>query len=84
MPTIGSGDFTFLTEDLKRQREIAQEALQEAKRIDELIAKSENAALKEELSKAKEKLLNIARNLAANATHTSSMATITISGVGRK
>jgi len=77
MPT----DFSFLNEDLRRQR-VAQEALDEAKRLDDLIAKSGDDSLKPELTKAKDKLLNIAKELAANATHTSTAATITFSDVG--
>jgi hypothetical protein len=81
MPTVG--DFSFLSEDLRRQRELAQKALDEAKRIDDLIDKSADEHFKAELTKAKEKLLEIASGLAANATHTSTAATITFSGVGR-
>jgi hypothetical protein len=84
MPTVPA-DFSFLSEDIKRQREIAEEALAEAKRLDSVIASSSNdPVLTEQLSKAKEKLLQIAGGLAANASHTSLAATVTIStGAGR-
>ena len=80
MPTIPS-DFNFLTEDIRRQREIAKEALDEAKRIDAVIEKTTDLAFKEELEKTKERLLNITRGLVANVTLTSTAATVTLTGM---
>ncbi len=77
-------DFSFLSDELRRQRELAQEALDEAKRIDKILAGIDEPKVKEALTMTKETLLNLASGLAANATSTSSAATITLSGVGIK
>jgi hypothetical protein len=79
MPSVPS-DFSFLTTDIRRQREIAQEALDEAKRIDAIIDKTTDATVKEELKKTKERLLKITRGLVDNVTHTSTAATVTLTG----
>jgi hypothetical protein len=83
MPAV-PGDFSFLNDDLRRQREIAREALEAAKRIDELLKVTTTIELssKEKLEDAKKTLLSVASQLAENATHTSSLATITFSGAG--
>jgi hypothetical protein len=66
-----------LRDDLAGQRKIAEQALEEAKRLDTTLKTTEDSKAKEELERAKATLINIARELAANATHTSSAATIT-------
>ena len=68
-------DLSFLNKDVKRQQEIAQEALEEAKRLDELLqSKDVPEALKPKLEKTKQSLLRVARDLATNATLTSNSA----------
>jgi len=71
-----------VSRDLKRQEEIAQEALDEAKRLDEVL-KDPNVApeVRRELEQAKIKFVRIARDLAANTTHTSSEAITVISSI---
>jgi hypothetical protein len=82
-------DFSFLTEDVRRQREIAQEALEEARKIDALLRDTTNVSfatnttLKETLESTKKTLLKVAADLATNAISTSS-ATITFLGAGYK
>ena len=72
-------DFTFLTEDVRRQREIAERTLDEAKKLNALLSESSmDPKIKAELEKTKETLINLARGLAVNATSTSSSAAITL------
>jgi hypothetical protein len=77
-------DLTFLSTDVRRQREIAQSALEEAKRLDELL-KSSNPPpeFKEELERAKGTLLQVAKELAANVSTTSTIASNVISNLKR-
>lgn len=75
-------DLSFLRDDLQRQREIAEQALGEAKRIDEILRTSDDPKAKEELEKVKAVFIDIARGLAANATSTSTAATVTVFGAG--
>jgi hypothetical protein len=79
-----SADFSFLSDDVRRQRELAQEALDEAKRLSELLngKRTLDPDLKENLEKTKDRLLSVARNLAANAASTSSAATIALLNSG--
>jgi hypothetical protein len=83
-------DFSFLIDDVRRQREIAQEALEQARKIDALLREATNASLatntsvKETLENTKKTLLKVADDLAANAISTSSAATITFLGAGFK
>jgi uncharacterized membrane protein YgaE (UPF0421/DUF939 family) len=77
-------DFSFLSEDVRRQREIAEQALEEAKRVDALLKDTTDPKLKGELEKTRETLLNVARGLAVNATSTSSAATIKLWGACEK
>ena len=66
------GAMTFLTDDVRKQREIAQKALEDARQIDELLKKGiEDAQAREALERAKSGLVGVARELAANATNTS-------------
>jgi hypothetical protein len=70
-------NITLLTESVRRQREIAQEALDEAREIDDILQTLDiNPELKGRLEKAKSKALKIASDLAANATSTSSSAQV--------
>jgi multidrug resistance efflux pump len=70
-------NFVYLLRDVKRQRELAQKALAEAKRIDEILkANPEN---REELETARNKWLEMARDLAENANATSTTASTSIS-----
>jgi len=77
-------DFSFLSEDVRRQREFAEQALEEAKRVDALLKDTTDPKLQLGLENTKKVLLDLARNLTANATSTSSAATITFTGVGIK
>jgi hypothetical protein len=61
-----------LTESARRQREIAQEALDEAKEIDALLRDVKDRKIRERLEKRKTGVLKVARELVANATSTSS------------
>jgi len=66
------GALTFLTDDVRKQREIAQKALEDARQIDGLLKKGiEDAQAREALERAKSGLVGVARELAANATNTS-------------
>ena len=82
-------DFSFLNEDVRRQREIAQEAWEEAKKIDALLKDTTNVSLaanpdlKVTLESTKNTLLKVAGDLVTNAISTSS-ATITFLGAGYK
>ena len=73
-----SADFGFLLQDVRRQRELAQEALGEAKRIDELLKADPNISNRQELEVTKQKWLKMARELAENASTTSQAGTTTI------
>lgn len=75
-----SADFSFLSDDVRRQRELAQEALDEAKRLSELLngKTTMDPELKKNLEKTKDRLLNVARSLAVNAASTSSAATVAL------
>jgi len=65
---------TFLSEDIRRQQEMAQEALNEAKRVDDLLRKDATRPedLKKGLEETRRVLIGLARGLAANSTITSS------------
>jgi len=71
-------DFSFLTKDIARQRELAQQALEEAKRIDSLL-QNPNVQNRQELEQAKQKWLDLAKSLAENITVTSNAASTSIS-----
>jgi hypothetical protein len=66
---------TFLSEDIRKQREIAQKALDDAKEIDGLLKRGiEDAQARQALERAKSGLIGVARDLAINATNTSASA----------
>jgi len=75
-PTV---NFGFLFQDVKRQRELAQRALDEAKGIEETL--KTNPGNREELEAARDKWLQLARELAENANATSTAASTTISTI---
>lgn len=83
MPRPAIVDFSFLSEDVRRQREIAEQALAEAKRVDELLKETTEPKIKEGLEKTKKTLLDVASGLAVNATSTST-ATVTVLGAVTK
>ncbi len=68
--------FSFLSEDLRRQQELAQSALEEAERIDRLLKEGAISDLraKESLEHARSALLKVARGLASNVSSTSTFA----------
>lgn len=68
----------LLVEDVRRQKEIAQEALNEAKQIDDLIKHLDDSELKAKLELRKAGVLKIARELVANAATTSSSVATTL------
>ena len=71
-----------LVDDARRQREIAREALNEAKQIDALLQEvKDNPALKQKLEDRKAGILKVARDLVANATATSSSVASTLSTI---
>ena len=75
---VQSLDFRFLHSDVKRQRELAQEALAEAVRIDEILKADQAGSDHAELEKAKKKFLEMANALAENAIRTSTSGSTTI------
>lgn len=77
-------DLSFLTDDVKRQREIAQNALEEAKRIDGSMQNATDPEMKEHLKAVKEKFLSLARDLATNASTTSSSAINVVGGLNTR
>jgi predicted transcriptional regulator len=75
---------TLLVEDVRRQKEIAQEALNEAKQIDDLIKHlGDNVELKAKLEQRKAGVLKIARELVANAATTSSSLAATLDTIAQ-
>ena len=70
-----------LVDDVRRQREFAQKALDEAKQLDEVIKKVDDTELKARLEQSKEAMLTLARGLVANATHTSSSIQTTLTTI---
>jgi hypothetical protein len=77
-------DFGFLFQDVKRQRELAQQALNEAKCIDELLKEEPDNPRKPQLEEAKRKWLDMARSLAENANTTSLSGLTVISAIIRR
>jgi hypothetical protein len=81
-------DLKFLSLDIKRQQEIAQKALDEAKKLDIVLSNAAAGSpdakeLKEKLQEAKETLLQVARELAVNANTTSSSAITVVSSLAK-
>jgi hypothetical protein len=65
----------FLVDDIRRQREIAEDALKRAKEFDDMLANPNlSPEQKSALEKAKDGFLYVARELAANTTSTTSSA----------
>jgi len=72
---MASEGLTFLMEDIRKQREIAQKALESARAIDSLLKRGvEDLKAREALEHAKSGLVGVARELAANAGNTSTSA----------
>jgi hypothetical protein len=61
---------SVLTQDIQRQKEAAEKALNQAKEIEKKMGANSDPILKE----ARDTLVEIARHLAANTTSTSSAA----------
>jgi hypothetical protein len=61
---------SVLTQDIQRQKEAAEKALNQAKELDKKMGANSDPILKE----ARDTLVEIARQLAANTTSTSSAA----------
>ena len=72
-----SQDLTFLSVDIKRQQEIAQEVSEEAERLDTLLTETTiSPELKPKLEEIKDSLQRVARGLARNAAALSTSALI--------
>ena len=72
---MASEGLAFLMEDIRKQREIAQKALESARAIDSLLRRGvEDLQAREALEHAKSGLVGVARELAANAGNTSTSA----------
>jgi hypothetical protein len=71
-------NITLLTESVRRQREIAQEALEQAKGIDAILPEIKDPEVRKKLEKAKEGILQVAHGLAVNATSTSTSVVSTL------
>ena len=72
---MASEGLTFLMEDIRKQREIAQKALESARAIDSLLKRGvEDLQAREALEHAKSGLVGVARELAANVGNTSTSA----------
>ncbi len=65
----------LLTQDIKRQKDVAEEALRKAQELDRVLQDpNTDQRAKDQLQQARNTLLEIARSLAANTTSTSSAA----------
>jgi hypothetical protein len=73
-----AADLAFLLRDVRRQRELAQQALDEAKRIDEILKVAPATPNRDELVASKQKWLEMARELAENANTTSQAGSTSI------
>lgn len=71
-------NFSFLSDAVQRQRELAQKALDEAKRLDGLIATESDSGKKQLLEKEQKKWLDFARSLAVSANTTATSGTLAI------
>lgn len=75
-------DLTALTESVRKQREIAQEALEQAKQIEDVLKTTSDPKTKEALEKIKASTLKITRDLVDSVSTTSSAVTHTITFIG--
>ena len=72
-----------LSASVRKQREIAQGALDEAKKVDELLkAVDLDPRTKETLEKIKAGILKVTRELVANTASTSAVVASTLSSIG--
>jgi predicted ribonuclease YlaK len=67
---------------IRKQREIAQNALDEARKIDELLKAETNPQKKQDLERMKEGVVTIVRHLMDNTEATSAVVVKTISSIG--
>jgi hypothetical protein len=73
-------DFRFLENDVETQKRIAREALDEAKKLDAELSRSDlTGPARTALEEAKRALIRLARETANNANSTSSSAIFTMS-----
>jgi hypothetical protein len=77
-------DFSFLQRDVIRHRELAQDAQEEARRIETLLATESDPARRAELERSKQKWIDVATALAQNITDTSTAASSTLSTIVKK
>jgi hypothetical protein len=78
---MASSSFKFLNDDIERQRQMAREALEKAKALDEKIGQAPDGPEKIALIEARKTLLALAKGLADNANLTSTTATTVIGSV---
>ena len=79
--SIGSpqADFAFIQDDVRKQREIARRALEEALEIDRALGQVVPDDARRDLEKARDVLLQLAEDLARNANSTSATASTVVS-----
>jgi hypothetical protein len=75
-------DISELAGVIRKQREIAQDALDEAKKIDELLKAETDPKKKQDLERMKKGVVTIARHLVENTQATSALFASTISSIG--
>jgi len=71
--------FEFLDQDIERQRRMARDAIEDAKKLDSLIHSLPDGAEKDALIEARESLMSLARRLVDNVTVTSTTANTVLS-----
>ena len=81
LPRMPKPDFSFLTYDVERQRELARKAISNAKELDKIIETIIDDSAKQALIDARDGYLDLARRLAENANTTSATATTVMSGI---
>jgi hypothetical protein len=75
-------DISDLAGVVHKQREIAQEALDEARKIDELLKAETDPQKKQDLERIKKGAVKVVRHLVENAQTTSAVVASTISSIG--
>ena len=74
--TVRRPRFAFIQDDVQAQLDVSKSVLQDARKLDELINDPKtDSALREQLTKVRDNLLDQAKRLASNAATTSGSAT---------
>jgi hypothetical protein len=82
-----SKNIDALAEGVRKQREIAKEAIDATKKIDDILNQTTDPAVREKLKQAKEGFLKVTRDLVANTASTTSAVESTldlISGLAKR